>query len=229
MANPNNKVGIISDKNVSLNAGNPIITDSSGSRGSTYAVRQVKDSNIQNIPLSNVGTEDIKNWFESYVSVVGKYNKLKADTKNIKWSDYRNAGIVGVKVSVTTETKNGDYYNNNDASITLIPICGNGGGTTIRREDTGGTTVVSNNAPYTVNGVDGGGGGNAAKSILFTISNGGISFQIKYTASYLGGPSYIFGTSTCGINGAQYPIYPGETGVFFSGKQNSRAYGAGYA
>ena len=229
MANPNINVGIISDKNISLNAGNPIITDSSGDRGSTYAVRQVKDSNIQNIPLSNVGTEDIKNWFESYVGVVGKYNKLKADTKNIKWSDYRYAGIVGVKVSVTTETKNGTYYNNNDASITLTPICGNGSGTNIHRGDTGQSTTVINNTPYTVGSVNGGGGGSPAKSILFTISNGGISFQIKYTASYLDGPSYIFGTSTCGINGAQYPIYQGQTGVFFSGKQNSRAYGTLYA
>ena len=227
MANPNINVGIISDGNISLNAGNSTITDSSGDRGSTYAVRQVKDSGIQNTPLQNVGSEDIKNWFESYVGVIGKYNKLKADTKNIKWSDYKNAGIVGVKVSVTGETARGNYYDNNDASITLTPICGNGQSTTISWP--GGTTQVSNNQPHIIGSINGGGGGTTAKSILFTISNGGISFQIKYTASYLDAASYIFGTSTCGINGAQYPISEGQTAVFFSGKQHSRNYGVQYA
>lgn len=227
MANPNNNVGIINDDDISLNAGNNIITDSSTDRGSTYAVRQVKDSTIQNAPLQNVTTKDIKDWFESYVGVVGKYNKLKADTKNIKWSDYRDAGIVGVKVSVIGETARGNYYDNNNASIILTPICGNGQSTTISWS--GGTVTVANNVPHPIGPFNGGGGGAAAASVLFTITNGGISFQIKYTASYLAANAYIFGTSTCGINGAQYPVAPGQTAVFFSGKQNTRNYGVQYA
>jgi hypothetical protein len=236
MPTPNTQIGNLSASaggGISINASNGTVNDGVSNRGSVYGVRYIKDNSTST--LQNIDSASLKNWFAEYVGLIGNFNKPIDDNTNISWGAYNNSGLLGVKLIAKNETPV-KYSTNNNASLTVTPICGDVTGTSIYKVD---NNVINAGGSHTFGSLNGGGSGQNPQTFTFSITNvsNGVTFSLRFTPGYDSGGAYITGTSTSGNAGNIYPfdwtdddnhIVDSLPSYFFLGRPGNRPYGSSY-
>jgi len=166
MPTPNTQIGNLNKAaggGISINASNGTVNDGVSNRGSVYGVRYIKDDSTST--LQNIDSASLKNWFAEYVGLIGNFNKPIDDNTNISWGAYNNSGLLGVKLIAKNETPV-KYSTNNNASLTVTPICGDVTGTSIYKID---NNVINAGGSYTFGSLNGGGSGKIHRPLHFQL------------------------------------------------------------
>lgn len=218
---------------------------------SIIGLRYLKDDELgtgsTTTTLQDIDSLTLKNWFAQYVSTLGNFVPDGDKTKNIKWSDYKGATILGFKIEVVNETY--EYYKkNNNAGIKISPLNGTYGGTyTVTVGDQGttsanyGSTVSLGRFGYGGNGRFDGGGG--TQNVRIKDNTTGIELSLTWKPGYINANSYITTVSNVSTIGKRFnftwggetnPPNPSRSGNYsddlylFLGEESTRPYGESY-
>jgi len=232
----NNNIGKITSTNVAPKGTGANLSTTTDS-GSILGLRYIKDSTTggssgTGVAPTDLGSVAIKDWFETYVGDLGNYTNSSGGDTDIKWSDYRSATILGMKVQAKNETAS-RYKNSDNAQLKITPLNGSGtaGAYTIT---VGGSTVTSSGnrgTAYTSGDFTSG----KTVAVELTDNDTGTSISMQWTTAYNDGTPTIRGSGT--VAGPEYQFFLtgasgtafGDSLYFFNGVQtNSRGYGVGY-
>ena len=233
----NNNIGRITTGNVAPKGTGANLSTTTDS-GSLLGLRYIKDDSPggasgTGIAPTNIGSAAIKTWFEQYVGTLGNYQTFGTGASNIKWSDYRGATILGMKLKAKNESTS-RYQDNDDAKLQITPLNGNGTNGTYTIT-VGGATVTSSGNRGTTYTSAGFGSGLTIPVVLIDNATG-VSMTMSWTTAYNAGSTSIRGSATVAgpqfqwfFTGASGSAYNANPLYFFSGLQNAnRLYGEGY-
>jgi len=234
----NNNIGKITSTNVAPKGTGANLSTTTDS-GSILGLRYIKDSSSggssgTGVAPTNLGSIAIKDWFETYVGSLGNYTNSSGGDTDLKWGDYKNATILGMKLKAKNESAS-RYKNDDNAQLQITPLNGSGvaGAYTIT---VGGSSVTSSGSRGTTY-TSGGFGSDSTVAVVLTDTNTGTSISMQWTTAYDNGSTSIRGSGT--VAGPEFQYYftdasgtafgPTNGLYFFNGVQNpNRMYGVSY-
>lgn len=236
----NNNVGSISATNTPISIkGNGGEVDVTTDTGSIIGLRYIKDDELgtgsPTTTLANIDSVSLKNWFSQYVSTLGKFTKEANDNKNIKFSDYKGATILGFKIEAKNETSS-RYKSNDNASLQITPLNGSLGSYTVTVGSTQQTANAGGSVEFT--GFDGSNGG--SKNVYITDDTTGVTISVIWYPAYENGSPFITCQSGVSLLGKRFNFTwdpsddTNRSGTYskplflFLGEESTRAYGESY-